>query len=354
MAEHPLVGSAPGPWQRHRLSVLRLGVGFGISIVCLALLLRAVSPGEIAARLSEGNALVLVPAVALYFVGTLVRSLRWRALLRGRAVDVGLLFRTLVIGLTVNDLLPGRLGEVARVFLLARHASVPLGVSLASIIVERVLDGIALTALLALGILLAGTGGWLLQLALFSGGLFAALTAVLLWGALAPGMAGGVGHAFARLLPGRLGAISRRLIDGVLAGLAPLAHASTAGLVLMLSLLAWTVEAGMYLVIMGGFRVAGGVAASAMGTAVANLATLVPSSPGYIGTFDLALQAVLEGVFGNSRDAATGYAVVVHLALLFPVVALGLFFMWREDLSLPDLGRRPPPSPVASPSAGGG
>src|SRR5688572_23257371 len=94
---------------------LRPLVGIAVSGLCVVLLLRAVSLAEVGESLRAGNPLVLVPAVALYFVGSLVRSLRWRALLHHHVVGVWLLFRILIIGLMVNDLAPLRLGEVARV-----------------------------------------------------------------------------------------------------------------------------------------------------------------------------------------------------------------------------------------------
>src|SRR5437879_4814485 len=109
MAERSGGASAlsPSPAARGKAPILRTAVGLAISVGCLALVLRAVSLDAVASSLRAGNALVLVPATALYFVGVLVRSLRWRVLLRGQPVHFPLLFRTLVIGLMVNDLLPG-------------------------------------------------------------------------------------------------------------------------------------------------------------------------------------------------------------------------------------------------------
>ncbi|MBM2811238.1 MAG: hypothetical protein HW416_1997 [Chloroflexi bacterium] len=333
-----------------RGSLVKAAVGFGLSVGAVFLLLRVVSLQEIGASLSTGQPLFLLPAVALYFVGTYVRSLRWRTLLAKHPVAIGLLFRTLVIGLTVNDLLPGRLGEIARAFLLARRASVPVGASLASIVVERVLDGIALTALLALGIVLAGAGGWLLFSAAFSVALFTVATGGLLWAAVMPRIPRKMGYAIVGLTPDRFRAHGRSLVDGILDGLTPIANPRTAATVLALSLLAWLIESSMYAVVMLGFHVPGGLAASLLGTAFANLATLIPSSPGYVGTFDLALQRVLTDVFSATPGEATGYTIMIHLTLLVPVVVAGLIFLWRENLSLSDLGRRHEPTaerPVA-------
>ena len=319
---------------------LRPLLGIALSVVCLVLLARTVSLADVGTSLSHGHPAVLVPAVALYFGGIFVRSVRWGLLLPGRRLPPTLLFRTLVIGFMVNDVLPARLGELARIVLLARNASTPIGVSFASIVVERVLDGLALMALLAFGMSLAGNGEWLVQLAFFSG-LFVAATIVLLGAALAPGPARAVAGVLTGPLPSRFRDPLRRLVDGTLDGLRPITHPAIGVTVLALSLLAWGIEAAMYVVIMAGFNVPDPLAAGPFGAAVANLATLIPSSPGYVGTFDLALQKVLTDVFHVASDVATSATLVIHLTFIIPVVALGLFFLWREDLPLAQLARRP-------------
>lgn len=335
-----------------RAKLLRPALGILISGGCIALLSRSVALDELVASLRAANPVFLAPAVGLYFLGTLVRSLRWRTLLRGHPVSVRVLFRSLVIGLMANDVLPGRLGEIARVFLLARNAAVPVGASVASIVVERVLDGIALTALLGIGILWTGAAGWLLDLAAVSAALFGVATAGLLWAALVPGPARWLGYRATGLAPERFRERLRRLVDTALEGLAAMAQPAAAARVVVLSLVAWGLEASMYVAIMAGFHVPGGPAAGLIGTGVANLATLIPSSPGYVGTFDLALQTVLVGVFDAPAADAASYTLTVHLTLLVPVVALGLFFLWRENLTLPELSRRPRRAlepPVAGP-----
>lgn len=330
--------------------ILRPAVGILISGVCLVLLSRTVALDEVAGSLRAANAALLVPAIAVYLLGTLARSLRWKTLLRAYPVPLATLFRTLVIGYMVNDLLPWRLGELARIFLLARNASVPVGASFASIVVERVLDGLTLTAFLGLGMLWAGAGGWLLLLAAFSLGLFGLATAAVVWAALSPQPARRLGYGMAGLTPARFHERAKRLVDTALEGLAPVARPATAARVVLLSFLVWGLEAGMYLIIMAAFSVPGGLPATLMGMGAANLATVVPSSPGYVGTFDLPLQRILVEVFGASPGSATSYTLTVHLAFVAPMVVLGLFFLWRENLSLPELARSPrraPDPPVA-------
>jgi uncharacterized membrane protein YbhN (UPF0104 family) len=128
-----------------------------------------------------------------------------------------------------------------------------------------------------------------------------------------------------------------------------MARPVVAAQVLLLSAFAWVSEASMYLVILAGFQIPGGLPAAFMGTAVANLATLVPAGPSYIGTFDLALQSVLTGVFAAPAAAAASATLVIHVVLVLPVVAAGLILLWRENLTLTQLQRpgHTPPAPIA-------
>jgi len=334
---------SPGKLASRVLSSWAIRPLFGIilSAACLVALARTgVSLEGVGRGLEHGNPAVLVPAVALYFGGIFVRSVRWGFLLPGQRLPPWLLFRTLVIGFMVNDLLPLRLGELARILLLAKNASTPVGVSFASIVVERVLDGLALIALLALGMALVGSAEWLVQLAIASA-FFVGLTVVLLGAALAPRLARAIASAATAPLPGKIRDPLRGLVDGTLEGLRPITHPAIGLAVLALSLLAWGAEAAIYVVIMAGFNVPDALAAGPFGAAVANLATLIPSSPGYVGTFDLALQKVLVDVFHVASDVAASATLVIHLTFILPVVALGLFFLWKEDLPLAQLARRP-------------
>src|SRR6202011_6128433 len=90
------------------------------------------------------------------------------------------LFRALVVGLTVNDVVPLRAGEVARAYLLARWCRIPYGTTVASLVVERVLDGLSLAVLLLVALTLVPSAPvYLLVLGAFAAGLFCAAAAIL-------------------------------------------------------------------------------------------------------------------------------------------------------------------------------
>ena len=83
-----------------------------------------------------------------------------------------------------------------------------------------------------------------------------------------------------------------------------------------------------------------------LATSIANLGTLVPSSPGYVGVFHYLVQQVLTQA-GVRLGQATVYAVLVHAALIVPVTLLGLYYVWRLGLGkswLRAISRTPRPS----------
>jgi uncharacterized membrane protein YbhN (UPF0104 family) len=114
-----------------------------------------------------------------------------------------------------------------------------------------------------------------------------------------------------------------------------------------LSVAAWLVEASMYFLIGLAFPLGVSPLAALLAVGVANLGALIPAAPGYIGTFDAPLVALLTGVFGVSQTDAFGYTLLVHAALLVPVVLLGLLFIWHEGLSLRTVTRTAEPAAVA-------
>src|SRR5437588_12436864 len=130
-------------------ATLRFLAPFVISGALLLLVANSVrgEADQLTAALSSADWRLIVPAVGLYFIGVWLRSARWGLLLPEHTVKTTTLFRALLVGFTVNNLLPLRMGEVARAYLLARWAQVSYPATVASLLVERVLDGLSLALL---------------------------------------------------------------------------------------------------------------------------------------------------------------------------------------------------------------
>jgi len=107
----------------------------------------------------------------------------------------------------------------------------------------------------------------------------------------------------------------------------------------LFSILAWLFEAGMYATLALGFGIVLPFSVFVLATAVANLVTIVPSTPGYVGVFDVPVKAILA-LFGVNESVAASYTLLLHAALIVPVVFLGLALMWRLGLSLGQLRKQ--------------
>src|SRR4051794_40486019 len=225
----------------------RLIVGSLVSAALVALLLYSVDLRSLSQQLSHVSLPLLGLAIGLYFVGVLVRAVRWQVLL-GPVAFVALprLFCVMLIGFTVNNLLPGRVGELARAYLLSRSDHVPAGSTIGSIVVERVLDGLVLCGFILAGWLsLPFSGGPRLVAWLIAAGFVGATFA--LWIAARPPAAVVRGSQMALgTLPPSAAARATSLWASFADGLAIMRHGRLLGAALVLSVVAWAIEGGMY------------------------------------------------------------------------------------------------------------
>ena len=109
-------------------------MGIGISAILLWLALRGLDLGQTWVALSGTNFWYLVPAVLVYFVGVAIRGLRWqRLLLPLERIPARQAIALLIVSYTVNNVVPARMGDVMRVFLLARETGIRKSASLATV-----------------------------------------------------------------------------------------------------------------------------------------------------------------------------------------------------------------------------
>lgn len=313
----------------------RVWLGLAISLFFLALALRGQDLERVRQALARFDFRVLPGALLLYFTGVWIRALRWRHLLAPiERFTAGQLFPVVVIGYMANNVLPFRLGEVVRAYVLRERAGVSTSASLATIAVERICDGLTMLGFLLVASQIIALNAQLRQLALVTTVIFGVLLA-LLWTAVVSGTVRATVLAALRVaLPGALEARIIPVVEGFIDGLRVLRSGRDLAAVAIFSVLAWLFEAAMYLAIAAGFRLpAFGPAGALLTTASANLATLIPSSPGYVGTFEAGVQLVLNGLLRIPREQALSYAVVVHAALYFPITLWGLYYWSRASLS---------------------
>lgn len=313
-------------------------IGLAVSALFLWVAFRQVSDmSNVGAALMAAHYVWMMPAVALYLAGLWVRAWRWRALLAPVAdVPVSSMFGILSIGFLVNNVLPARLGEIARAVIAGRRHSISRSATLATVVVERIFDGIVM--LLFLGVSTASAGGrvgaeWLTILVPMTAIGFGGAALALGFLAFAPSLTLGIAARLLAPLPKRTREAALDVAGKFITGLGVLQDLKLAGAVLGSSMVAWLLEAGVYVAVGQGFGLMTDPLAYLLAVSVANLGTMIPSSPGYVGTFD-ALVARSLAFFGIGDAVALAYAFALHLAIWLPPTVIGLFYLWRYNLRL--------------------
>jgi len=272
----------------------------------------------------------VIASVVVGLLSLVVRAIRWRVLLGAiRSVDTGPVVSATFVGMMANNLLPARLGEVVRAWVLARREQMPVPTVLASIMVERLLD--VLAALTIFGLCLAvlpdlgGSAAGLLKRA----GLVVLL-------AVAAGVAGlwlvlrfrerllracdrwSVQQGRAWLSRGL--ELLRRFIEGLCVFKSGAQVAMVAGL----SLFIWAVAIASFHVLAEGFALGLRPLQTALVFVIVLFGVAVPSAPGFVGTFHGFCVAGLGIVAGIEPTQAAAYATLLHGSQWMAVNAIGV------------------------------
>ncbi|MBN1149150.1 MAG: flippase-like domain-containing protein [Anaerolineales bacterium] len=362
-------------------------LGVVISLVFLYYALRGLGLQDLGRALLQADYIWLLPGVAVYFIGVWARAWRWHYLLRPvKSISTRAMFPIVAIGYMGNNIFPIRAGEVLRALVLKKNEDVPVSASLATIIVERVFDGVVMLAFVFVNLpelarLTADSGfvGDIRTLALVGTGVFIGALAAFLLAAMFPARAEKVAEGLiCRLLPtaftppdllGMLKSGSDQIIrvfaprsasaleaqralasepsgqrdplnlqeralglsERFLGGLTALRSPRDALMVFLTSVVIWLLETGKYWFVMHAFPFEVSFFALMLMNGIVNLATTIPSAPGYVGTFDAPGIAVL-GAYGVEKAVAAAYTLVLHVALWLPITALGAYYFLREGL----------------------
>jgi uncharacterized protein (TIRG00374 family) len=337
--------------KRARIILGTIATGF-----FLWLALRNVEITAVGEALRTANYVYLVPAAVFTLTGFFMRSVRWSLILRPtRAIPFQSLFPVMMVGFAANNLLPARIGEFVRAFLTGSREGISRSTALATIVVERVCDGLTLLTLMTITLLLfpVPISDSKLQVVVFGATLvFGVATLALLGLILFPTRTLVPIRFGTRRLPERFSARADALIDAFLDGLRllrePRALLSLAGL----SLVIWGLEAATFAAVLRAFplglSVGEWLAASVFLLVFVNLGIMIPSVPGYIGTYQFFATLALSA-FAVSADYAFGLAVVAHTMQYTLITGTGLICLWRLGLRLGSVSRLAPEPASAQP-----
>lgn len=317
-------------------------LGVVVSLIALAYLFRRDLSG-VQDELAHARYAAVIPCVLLSVVGLALRAVRWQVLLGGR-IPLRHSVHILNVSYFINAVLPLRVGELARAALVARlDPPVPVLTALSTILVERMLDTLAVFALVGLTLAVLPSGGLEIGAAgiVLGAGAVAGVIVLAVFAAR-PAWAHALLKIGGRLLPVLRRPTLGRWLDHLLDGIMPLASIRAMLLTVGWTAIAWafSVAAG-YALLFAIFDEPTWAAAMAM-IALASFVVAVPAVPGNLGPFEAAIVFALASadlVPVATAAPAVAFALLLHVVNLLTYIGLGLVGLWFEDVSLGEVTR---------------
>ncbi|HEX6390721.1 MAG TPA: lysylphosphatidylglycerol synthase transmembrane domain-containing protein [Solirubrobacteraceae bacterium] len=300
-------------------------VGLAVTVVCMYVAVRGVDFDDAMQALRDAELIWLVPALPVFSVAIFLRGLRWWALYHDeqrpplRAVMYGLL-----VGYFFNNILPARAGEAARIIALhSRARQTPRAEIIATVVVERVFDMLALLLILLCAYPWLPEISWLRNAAIL-GAIITVVLAVLIVLIV---------RYDARAVHWLLSPLRRIRRPGFAERVESAAINATRGLFALrnpviairgfaLTVASWVVLAISYWILMDAFHLELPLDAAILVTVAINLSLVLPSSPAALGVFEAATIIALNA-FDVPHADALSYALVLHVLNLVPFLVIG-------------------------------
>jgi len=316
-------------------------LGFGVTAVFIGLLLWKIDLHELTQALVNANYLWLAPAIVTTLLSYVMRTRRWGYILRPiRAVSFSSLLPVLFIGFMANNLLPARIGELVRAYALGRKTGLSKSMGLATILLERLFDGVTLVVVLGVLAVLFPLPPREREVGYVAGGIFLAAAVVALVVLSRESLALRLLNLALRPLPRGVAGRAHGKATSFLLGLRVLHSRRDLLAVGAWSAVIWSVEALTYLVVLQSVHVdlSGRllILAAMLMMVMVNLGALLPATPGNIGTFQVFAVLALS-VFGVPTVVALAAAILAHIVQYVLVTAAGLIFLARESMGWSDV-----------------
>lgn len=331
-------------------------VSITVSIVCTWLFIRNIDWLLLKNALRDANYWFIIPTLILTLLVYVVRAFRWQVLLSHiKRISVVNLLSVTSIGFMANNILPARVGEVLRPFLLSKKEDVKFSTSFATVIVERIFDMLALILFTVMVIAflphspainqeIAGTAATHVCTVRESivpslkkwTEVFAAvgvLTIVcLFFVVIKPDFFKRILSEMCFFLPHTIRDKILGLYESFVYGLKILEDKTQTGWIMILSFFIWILGGAEIYLLGFSFHMHLPFVGACLVAVCLALAVALPQAPGYIGVFHIAVLKSLH-IFGIETTAAQSYAIVLWAISILPSTVMGFFFLWREGIA---------------------
>jgi uncharacterized protein (TIRG00374 family) len=326
--------------------------GLIISIGFLFLAFRQLDFQQMKQAFTMANYWLLIPSLVIIFTSHWLRSVRWQLLLNPvKKIPVGSLFSALLIGYAANTILPAHLGEFLRAYVIGRKRNISVSSALATIVVERIIDVLSIVLIMALTLVIYPFPDWVKKsgyiMFAFAIGLFIFLILMKIYTNATLNFVRIVLKPFPQSIKDRIESLTQSFLDG----LKPMKSRFDYGIIFWLSIMIWLCYWAVIYINFYTFNLVTeyhlNITAGLVLLVITTISVVVPSSPGYIGTYHWLCQISLA-LFHVPRAIGLTYAIVVHAMNFFPLFLVGFVFAWREGIRLTKVQKQENFDPTAS------
>ncbi len=312
--------------------------GFAISILCLFLLFRGIQWSQVFSNLGKANWGELILATLFHFLSLLVAVFRWKMVINLPEVSLASISKSMMVGLMVNNILPGRLGEFVRAIMLGQEVKKSKTFFFATIVTDRLFDLLVLVILGLLSFIMFPLLPWGRHM-LFFGGLLliVGISIIYLLGDSTIGPK--IENIFSKWESSSIYKIIFNVVRNLRLGFASIQTIRRGTVVFIFSCLIWGVWFLSLYFALNAFNLMLPLGGMVLLLSSLNLVGLIPSSPGYAGTYHLLAVAVLS-TFAINKEDALGFILVFHALWYFPQTIIGVVILTMKNLRLVELVRK--------------
>lgn len=325
----------------------KLWIGLGISLFFLFLLFRKIDFHKLLAAFREMDYRYLWPALLFTFVSYFFRAVRWYFLLLPiKKTRLKNLFPATMIGYMANNILPARLGEFVRAYVLGEKEGIAMSAVFASLVIDRLFDGftVLLILLFTFFTVKLPPGMESVQHGLVVGG-YITLTIYFVVVAFlfilkkrtlqTINLIGRLLKPFPARVSGNVIPLLGSFIEGVRISSKPVELFA----LLLSSFVIWAFAIWPVDLMLRSFGIILPITASMFIMVFLVFAVMVPASPGYVGTYHAACVYGLMA-FNIQKEKALSIALIIHGINFFPVIILGLYYLWHDNVSLAEMRKK--------------
>lgn len=324
---------------------LRIWVGLIISAGLLWLSARNVDFGSAWDHMRAINGWYLVPYMILALGEVLIRALKWQVLLLPlKRCSFWKLSSATLIGLMANNILPARAGEFVRAYAGSRLQGIPYSTSFATVVIDRVTDGLTVSAIFVFALLFQPLPDELKAGGYLAAGIYLVALCVLIGLIVRESATTHLLEAVLRPFPPRISQLGLRALRSFVSGLGVFHRR---GLLLATTAISFAIWVGyavtVYLMALA-FSIELSLLQAFIVLLILTIVLTLPSSPGFVGAMEWAITTGLV-LFRVEPSQAFAFAVVYHVTQYVPITLGGLMALWLEPLTMGEIAHAQAPAP---------